>query len=352
MLKVAHHGSARQDPDLVRATGARLAVISVGVGQRLRPPGSLVDGAAARRAACGSRAPTGTVTWRSSWTARSRVAGRGHVSAGAASVTGWRRDDVHLLPGRRVRQRPARRATRWRWCTTRPASTTSRWPRSRAGRTSPRRRSCCRRAGPGCRLPAADLHARRGAALRRSPDAGQRPRLARAPGAVPATTDRVVQECGVGLVELRRDERRPRLPGTRLPAHRRRSTRRPSAGWWARSGSRPAQVVRGLAGSTTAPAGSGSSSTARTTCSALRPDFVALERRTIGVIGPLDPRSVRQRGCRREVRAFCPGLGINEDPVTGSLNAGFAVWLTRDGAPAAVVRRPPGDRARSGRSGA
>jgi competence protein ComEC len=30
VLKVAHHGSARQDPDLVRATGAGLAVISVG----------------------------------------------------------------------------------------------------------------------------------------------------------------------------------------------------------------------------------------------------------------------------------------------------------------------------------
>jgi competence protein ComEC len=30
VLKVAHHGSARQDPDLVRGLGARLAVISVG----------------------------------------------------------------------------------------------------------------------------------------------------------------------------------------------------------------------------------------------------------------------------------------------------------------------------------
>ena len=30
VLKVAHHGSARQDPDLVRSTGARLALISVG----------------------------------------------------------------------------------------------------------------------------------------------------------------------------------------------------------------------------------------------------------------------------------------------------------------------------------
>jgi PhzF family phenazine biosynthesis protein len=32
-----------------------------------------------------------------------------------------------------------------------------------------------------------------------------------------------------------------------------------------------------------------------------------------------------------EVRAFCPGLSIPEDPVTGSLNAGLAVWLTRAG---------------------
>ncbi len=31
VLKVAHHGSARQDPDLVRSTGARLAVVSVGL---------------------------------------------------------------------------------------------------------------------------------------------------------------------------------------------------------------------------------------------------------------------------------------------------------------------------------
>jgi competence protein ComEC len=31
VLKVAHHGSANQDPDLVRGVGARLALISVGV---------------------------------------------------------------------------------------------------------------------------------------------------------------------------------------------------------------------------------------------------------------------------------------------------------------------------------
>ena len=31
VLKVAHHGSANQDPELVRGVGARLALISVGV---------------------------------------------------------------------------------------------------------------------------------------------------------------------------------------------------------------------------------------------------------------------------------------------------------------------------------
>ncbi|WP_432486669.1 PhzF family phenazine biosynthesis protein [Kineococcus sp. SYSU DK018] len=33
-----------------------------------------------------------------------------------------------------------------------------------------------------------------------------------------------------------------------------------------------------------------------------------------------------------EVRAFVPGMGVPEDPVTGSLNAGIAQWLTGSGA--------------------
>jgi len=31
-----------------------------------------------------------------------------------------------------------------------------------------------------------------------------------------------------------------------------------------------------------------------------------------------------------EVRAFCPGLGVVEDPVTGSLNAALGQWLAGD----------------------
>ncbi len=55
-------------------------------------------------------------------------------------------------------------------------------------------------------------------------------------------------------------------------------------------------------------------------------------------------------GADVEVRAFCPGIGINEDPVTGSLNAGFAMWLTRDGTAARVVRRATGHRPGSRRA--
>lgn len=54
----------------------------------------------------------------------------------------------------------------------------------------------------------------------------------------------------------------------------------------------------------------------------------------LGRCGPGDPADV-------EVRASAPAHGVAEDPVTGSLNAGLATWLTADGAlpPAYVVRQ-------------
>jgi predicted PhzF superfamily epimerase YddE/YHI9 len=35
--------------------------------------------------------------------------------------------------------------------------------------------------------------------------------------------------------------------------------------------------------------------------------------------------------CRIEVRAFADSIGVPEDPVTGSLNAGVGQWLIADG---------------------
>ncbi|MCY4745275.1 PhzF family phenazine biosynthesis protein [Pelomonas sp. UHG3] len=56
---------------------------------------------------------------------------------------------------------------------------------------------------------------------------------------------------------------------------------------------------------------------------ALQPDFVAMQGLKLGVVGA-HPEGA---DCQFEVRAFVPDLGVPEDPVTGSLNAGLALWL-------------------------
>ncbi|GIG28271.1 PhzF family phenazine biosynthesis protein [Cellulomonas marina] len=60
---------------------------------------------------------------------------------------------------------------------------------------------------------------------------------------------------------------------------------------------------------------------------ALRPDMAALVGFEVGVVG------VHAAGgpAHLEVRAFCPELGVPEDPVTGSLNAALAPWLVATG---------------------
>jgi PhzF family phenazine biosynthesis protein len=60
---------------------------------------------------------------------------------------------------------------------------------------------------------------------------------------------------------------------------------------------------------------------------AIRPDLVAMGELGVGVIGPHPPDGPADY----EVRAFEPSMAVGEDPVTGSVNAGFAVWLTRAG---------------------
>lgn len=50
----------------------------------------------------------------------------------------------------------------------------------------------------------------------------------------------------------------------------------------------------------------------------------------LGVFGPWNPE-LDGNEAQFEVRAFVAGEGVPEDPVTGSLNAGIAQWLYRDG---------------------
>ncbi|HVG47608.1 MAG TPA: PhzF family phenazine biosynthesis protein, partial [Rubellimicrobium sp.] len=62
----------------------------------------------------------------------------------------------------------------------------------------------------------------------------------------------------------------------------------------------------------------------------LKPDFATLSGVVMGVVGPWDPA---QDGTEAqfEVRAFAPGDGVPEDPVTGSLNAAIGQWLIGSG---------------------
>ena len=77
---------------------------------------------------------------------------------------------------------------------------------------------------------------------------------------------------------------------------------------------------------------------------ALRPGYVDLD---VGVVGPASPGGE----VAFEVRAFFPRNGATiEDPVTGSLNASLAVWLTGSGrAPRSYVARQGTALGRDGR---
>jgi PhzF family phenazine biosynthesis protein len=66
---------------------------------------------------------------------------------------------------------------------------------------------------------------------------------------------------------------------------------------------------------------------------AVRPDWSSFGDLEIGVAGPYPPGSE----CAVEVRAFCPSIGVVEDPVTGSLNASIGQWLAGDRLPTSYV---------------
>lgn len=77
------------------------------------------------------------------------------------------------------------------------------------------------------------------------------------------------------------------------------------------------------------------------------PDAGLLAGMDVGIVGPCDPLD----DCDVEVRAFFPGnQGLVEDPVTGSLNAAIGQWLTGSGRlPDAYVAAQGGALGRSGR---
>lgn len=82
---------------------------------------------------------------------------------------------------------------------------------------------------------------------------------------------------------------------------------------------------------------------------ALNPDYAQLLGLSIGVVAPWNAGRDGDEA-QFEVRAFCAGEGMPEDPVTGSLNAGLAQWLIGEGlAPARYVASQGTAMGRAGR---
>jgi PhzF family phenazine biosynthesis protein len=154
-----------------------------------------------------------------------------------------------------------------------------------------------------------------------------------AAGGVPRAPGVVVQQCGVGLVRVRRSDdgrlafaapplRRSGPLDAQTLAHaaaalrvdanriRRHQWVDNGPGWLALMFDSAAEVL------------------------ALQPDYAVMADLKIGVIGP----QAAGHETQFEVRAFVPSAGVPEDPVTGSLNAGLAQWLIGAGlAPAAYA---------------
>ena len=148
-------------------------------------------------------------------------------------------------------------------------------------------------------------------------------------GGVPAADGRIVQECGVGLIELRRDgeDLAFRAPGFLRAGEVDEQTLAQAIG---ALGVARDRVLRSN-WIDNGPGWLGLQLASADDVLDLRPDYVAMRGLEIGVIGAHDESRRAELGADYEVRAFCPGLSIPEDPVTGSLNAGFALWLIRAG---------------------
>ncbi len=192
-------------------------------------------------------------------------------------------------------------------------------------------------------------------------------------GGRPRTDREVVQECETGLIRIRRD-------GTRLAFAAPKLVRsNPDAQLLARVTAAlglKARQVRSAQLLDNGPVWLGLLLDGRESVLQLRPDHLALKNlgQKVGVVAVEDTGSTAlliarsNREARAfapragetalacldapqvEVRAFAAPVGVDEDPVTGSLNASLAQWLIADGiAPAAYIAAQGACLGRAGR---
>ncbi|MBV8469484.1 MAG: PhzF family phenazine biosynthesis protein [Burkholderiaceae bacterium] len=164
-----------------------------------------------------------------------------------------------------------------------------------------------------------------------------------ASGGDPKRPGDVVQQCGVGLVRVRRD-------GARLafaaPPLRRSGPAPELRAQVARALQLPEPDLLDVVWVDNGPGWTAARLADAAAVLALRPDFAAMSGLKLGVVGPYAPRGEADF----EVRAFVPSLSVPEDPVTGSLNAGLALWMQAAGlAPARYVAAQGAALGRAGR---
>ena len=149
-------------------------------------------------------------------------------------------------------------------------------------------------------------------------------------GGCPRRSDRVVQECGAGLVDIRRGGRTSASAeageSLAFAAPERLRTGGLDEAFLARIvaalGIEPADVVDHQ-WADNGPGWAALRLRSADQVLGLEPDFSSVPEAKIGVLGAHPDGSEHEY----EIRAFAPGVGVPEDPVTGSLNASVAQWL-------------------------
>ena len=140
-----------------------------------------------------------------------------------------------------------------------------------------------------------------------------------AAGGKPKNPRHVVQECGIGLVRVRRDGER--LAFAAPPLRRSGPVAAPERASVLEALRLAPDAVRDMQWVENGPPWIGVLLPDAQAVLDLKPDYAALRGLAVGAVGPY-PKGA---ACAFEVRAFTR-TGV-EDPVTGSLNAGLALWL-------------------------
>lgn len=142
--------------------------------------------------------------------------------------------------------------------------------------------------------------------------------------------DTVVQECGAGLVDVRRS---PRLGFAAPPLRRSGPVETDLRACIVRALGITDDAVEDMAWIDNGPGWVGVDLGSAESVVAVEPDVAAFTDLKVTVLGRWDPASAADLDADVEVRAFyADGRDFGEDPVTGSANAGLAQWLIGTGA--------------------